>query len=63
MCNTRFVISVNLLDFLTVGYLKLLFIYFQMSDIRPSDTETKGQGTVSSRKKQLTQSGPEISGR
>lgn len=63
MCNIRLVIGVNLLDFLTVGYLKLLFVYFQMSDIRPCDTEAKGQGTVSLSKKLLTQSGPEISGR
>ncbi|XP_040901590.1 C2 domain-containing protein 3 isoform X2 [Toxotes jaculatrix] len=45
--------------------LENLFYKTPMSDSRPDDTETTGQGTMSSGKnqpKQLTQSGPKISG-
>ncbi|KAM9358901.1 C2 domain-containing protein 3 [Symphorus nematophorus] len=42
--------------------LENLFYKTPMSDIIPDDTDTEGQGTVSSSKKQLTQSGPKISG-
>lgn len=49
--------------FFSEGYFKLLCVFSQMSDVRTSDTEAKGQGRVSSTGKQLTQSGVEISAR
>ncbi|XP_034404215.1 C2 domain-containing protein 3 isoform X2 [Cyclopterus lumpus] len=42
--------------------LENLFYKTPMLDIRPNDTETEGQGTVSSSKKQLAQSAPRITG-
>ncbi|XP_076591806.1 C2 domain-containing protein 3 isoform X2 [Chaetodon auriga] len=42
--------------------LENLFYKAPMSDVRSGDTEEEGQGTVSSSEKQLTQSGPRISG-
>lgn len=58
-------ISVNLFDFLAKNLLiSLIIVFFQMSDVRPDDTEAEGQGTTSLHKnqpKQLMGSGPKIS--